>query len=332
MREETLSILPWNTCNATCAHCGPESSPTDKTGVSHERVLELISEASDKYEEPWCLSLSGGEIFLYYDRLLEYCRAACKGGGYVTLITNCFWATSREIAREKLKPLAQNGLRVLGVSADRFHDPFIPIERVKTALTVATELHLRTHLRMAATKSNRLWMVIRDFSDANVWFTDYMEMPCVPAGRAAYEVPPEDFIFQNEYPRGACPGASFTINPSGDGMICCNSAGELPGMNVGSVNEMSLTELKEAFRSSPLVKFLKGSGPAAALELLHPDERGDLESKQYVSVCHLCYDIFKDRHRRERLFDIIREKEWEYLKGAMKGIEQLIPVSPHSGN
>src|ERR1700680_5314912 len=90
--QQTLGMLVWNTCNARCAHCGPESGPKDRTTLAHEKVIELISEASRIYDPGWCLSLSGGEIFIYYDRLREYVRLAYEGKGYSTLITNCFWA------------------------------------------------------------------------------------------------------------------------------------------------------------------------------------------------------------------------------------------------
>ncbi|WP_417398207.1 radical SAM protein [Gimesia chilikensis] len=324
--DPTLSIMPWNTCNARCAHCGPDSGPHDKTGLSHNRVLELIRDASEEYQSPWCLSLSGGEIFLYYDRLLEYCKTASEGGGYTTLITNCYWAKTVERAKELLKPLIDNKLLILGVSYDKFHDPYIDPEYVKNAIRAARELHLKCHVRSVATKSNRMVDVMQRLTDGHLWYVDFMEMPCVPAGRAIKEVSADELIFADEFPAGRCPAASLTINPKGDGMICCNSAGEIPEMNVGNVKEHSLPQLEDSFRFSPLVGFLCRKGPAAALDFLSDDEKLELKEKQYVSVCHLCHDIFNDEERRRKILNEVNESTWQQLTKSMPSLAMSLDL------
>lgn len=319
--ESTLSVLPWNTCNAKCAHCGPDSRPQDKTSIEHSRVLDLIREAGERYSAPWCLSLSGGEIFLHYERLLEYCTLAKSLGGYTTLITNCFWARSEEVAEKMLKPLVDADLRVLGISFDKFHSPFISPDRVGNAISAAQKLRLRVHVRSVATKNSRLWQTLEQLADYNPWFTDFMEIPCSPAGRAILEIDAAEFIYLEQYPEGCCPAAGMTINPKGDAMICCNSAGELPGMNVGNVADSSLAELEENFSAWPVLRYLLTHGPAEALRLLPVQDRDDLEERKYVSVCHLCHDIFADTERRDAVFSAIRQHEWDHLRKGIVGIE-----------
>lgn len=311
--EETLSILAWNTCTALCAHCGPESSPKDKTAVSHERVLSLITEAGEIYNPNWCLTLSGGEIFVHYNRLLEYTAAAQKNGGYTTLITNCFWATSVEKAEELLNPLIKNDLRVLGVSADHFHTPYISVEKVKNAIRAARNLNLTVRLRSVASRSGRLSDILKQIEDINPWFMPVMEMPLVPDGRGN-NIPESELFLQDAIPTGKCPAASLTINPSGEAMACCNGGGAYSNLQVGNVEESKLEELEYMFVTSPIINYLRNAGPYQCIKYLPQDEQEKVRAKKYVNECHLCIELFSKTKRG----NIIREKIEEEFKNSMK--------------
>lgn len=309
--QRVLGVLAWNTCNARCAHCGPESSIEDRTSNDHDRLLELIEEAGKIYGKDWCLSLSGGEIFLYYDKLLQYTELAHKHSGYTTLITNCFWATSVEKAIELLRPLAANDLRMLGVSADTFHAPYIPYARVRNALIAAKKLNIPAHIRSVATKSARLWEVLKNIEDGQIWFTNFMEMPLIPDGRGR-ELPESDLFLQDTMPTGRCPAASLTIDPSGEAMTCCNGAGKCSALKLGSVKEKSLSELEYRFASDPLIGYLRQKGPAGLREYMDEDCVQEIDGKKYVNECHLCLEIFSNEKRgdsiRTRVEEDFREK------------------------
>ena len=325
--EETLSLLVWNTCTAFCAHCGPESSPKDKTAVSHERVLFLIKEAGNIYNPNWCLTLSGGEIFIHYDRLLEYTSAAKKNGGYTTLITNCFWATSLEKAEELLNPLIENDLRVLGVSADHFHTPYISVERVKNAIRAARNLNLQVRLRSVASGSGRLSDILKQIEDINPWFMPMMEMPLVPDGRAN-NIPESELFLQETIPTGKCPAASLTINPSGKAMACCNGGGSHPNLQVGSVEESSLEELEYLFTTSPTINYLRNAGPYECIQYLPEDEQEKVTTKKYVNECHLCIELFSKTDRGDKIRKAIEE---EFKNKMQKTLAQFTDVLRPTG-
>lgn len=293
--EDCLSLLIWNTCNARCAHCGPMSGPKDKTGITHEKTLDLIREAGHLYHRGWCLSLSGGEIFLHYDRLLEYASLAQSLGGYTTLITNGYWATSVAVAEEKLRPLKAADLRLLGLSADRFHEPYIPLQRIKNAITAANEIGIPVQLRSVASRSGRLSDVLKGIEDAHPWFVQFMEMPLIPDGRAR-DIDESELFLKDEIPGGACPAASLTLNPSGDAMVCCNGGGSYEPLQLGNIRNYSLRDLEYRFATDPTLLFLRNVGPKAVLEHLPKHERERLESKRYVNECHLCLEIFSGKY------------------------------------
>jgi hypothetical protein len=271
------------------------SGPRDLTGITHEKALGLIRDAAQLYKRGWCLSLSGGEIFLYYDRLLEYVSLAHSLGGYTTLITNGFWATSVELAKEKLLPLKIADLRILGLSADRFHEPYIPLQRIKNAIIAANEIGIAVQLRSVASRSGRLSDVLRSIEDANPWFVQFMEMPLVPDGRAR-DIDESELFLKDKIPNGKCPAASLTLNPSGDAMVCCNGGGSYEPLQVGNIREYSLKDLEYRFATDPTLLFLRNAGPKAALGHLPEHERQRLESKRYVNECHLCIEIFSGKY------------------------------------
>ncbi len=296
--EKVLSLLPWNTCNARCAHCGPESGPKDKTHIKHEHNLFLIEEAGKLYGKDWCLTLSGGEIFLFYDKLLEYVKYAKKHGGYTTLITNCFWANTKEKALDLLKPLVDNDLKVLGISLGHFHTEFIKPEYVRNAIKAAKELKLTCRVRSVASKSGRLSDVLKSIEDANPWFMTVMEMPLVPHGRAA-NLPKEEFFYMDKLPSGVCPAASMTFNPKGKAMMCCNGGGDLETLQVGDIYENSLEELEYQFVSDPTLNLLRNKGPKECLKYLSKKEVEKFKNEKYVNECHLCIELFKGKRGKE---------------------------------
>lgn len=305
--ERVLSLLPWNRCNAKCAHCGPRSGPEDATEISHEKCLELIEEAKEIYGKGWCLTLSGGEIFLYYDRLRDYVAAAKAGGGYTTLITNCYWARTVDAALSKLEPLVENDLKVLGISLTAFHREFVPADRVRNAIEAASRLKLKVRVRSVASRRTRLWELLRDVEGAHPWFVDFMEMPLVPHGRAEI-LPADDLILSRDLPRGKCPAASLTINPAGKAMACCNGGGDLPLLQIGDIDSFTLEQLEYLFASDPTISFLVNQGPAECIGFLDEEEQRDYVGRRFVNECDLCISLFKEEKCGSKIKNSIESK------------------------
>ncbi len=82
---------------------------------------------------PTGVHIGGGEPFGDFDRLLAVVRAARPAGldgiGYVE--TNGFWAADESAVRVRLTALAEAGMRQLSISADPYHQEFVPPDRVR---------------------------------------------------------------------------------------------------------------------------------------------------------------------------------------------------------
>lgn len=286
-----LGILLWNTCNAKCSHCAVNSSPTEVGYMSDEQIFALIDAAFYDSEKP-TIGLSGGEAFLYFERLCTIIKYAANKGATVSVNTNGFWGTSLDTAFLKLQIAKQAGLKRLIVSIDDFHEEYIPRERPLNVIKACRKVHLEVELQYVATKaSQRLADFLKENGD-ELLNVRCREIPCHPVGRASASVDEQDLFVQDSIPDGLCPSAVLSISAYGKVIPCCNTAGHLPSLQVGTIDE-PLPDLHRKFRTDPVMRLLLTKGPKAFWETSIQAGYSPL-ANGYVNQCHLCYELFKD--------------------------------------
>lgn len=86
--------------------------------------------------------LTGGEPFRSWERLIEVCRAAKASGlgPLESVETNAFWASDAGVVRDRLAALDEAGMGKLVISADPYHQQFVPIERPRLLARVGQEV------------------------------------------------------------------------------------------------------------------------------------------------------------------------------------------------
>jgi pyruvate-formate lyase-activating enzyme len=283
-----IGILLWNKCNAECAHCAPYSSPREKPVLTDDDIFGFIDAAFHDCDKPK-IGLSGGEAFLYYDRLCRIVRYAIDKGAQVSVNTNCSWAVDFDRAHKRLKKLKEIGLTKLVVSTDDFHKAFIDEARVAHTVRACKAVHLEVELQFVATKrTGRLADFLSRFGD-DLMNVRCREIPCHPTGRAKDQIAAEDFFLQPGLPSGFCPSAILSLSAEGTYMPCCNTAGDLPTLQVGSVAEQAV-DVCRRFKSSALLHILTADGPKTLVEAA--EAVGYQRKSGYVDQCHLCHDLF----------------------------------------
>lgn len=135
-----LLVTTW--CPARCRHCYVSAGPgraawmTVEAAGAHLAALARLGAAAKE------IHIGGGEPFGDFDRLLAVVRAARAAGlpgvGYVE--TNAFWATDADVARRRLAALAHAGMMQISISADPYHQEFVPPERVRLLYDAAREV------------------------------------------------------------------------------------------------------------------------------------------------------------------------------------------------
>lgn len=281
----------WNTCNASCAHCAVNSGPKERAVLTDDEILRLIDGCFVNDISPY-IGLSGGEAFLHVERLAKIVRYATSKGAQVSVNTNAFWATNSSKAIETVRQAKSWGLTKMVVSTDDFHAPYVPQDRIIHAIRACKKIHLEVDLQFVSTKrTSRLSDFLKTYQD-DLLNISCREIPCHPVGRARREIAECDLLVEEGIPTGKCPSAVLSVSAKGDVIPCCNTAGHLPSLRIGSVGE-PLDILHDKFRTSAVMQVLCECGPSALVEAAVKAGMS-LRQDGYVDQCHLCYDIFRD--------------------------------------
>jgi hypothetical protein len=261
-----------------------------------------IDQASSIPSVEW-ISFTGGEPFLLLGLLNELVGYASAKGLRTECVTNCSWAETPAKTEESLKSLRASGLDVVNISADDFHQEFVPFENVRNCFEAAKSLGLKTVIMSTAQAGGALRLaeiINRLGSDEVGTLGDEksrkglsaiaVETGFIPVGRAA-ELPRDKWLIGESPTEGPCRLVlrDIGIDPGGELLACCSAASFLARGRLGSVDETGIQQLLDDAGERSLFKILSGQGPSSLAESLGIRGRGG-----FVSRCHLCYEVLKD--------------------------------------
>lgn len=154
-----LLVTYW--CNARCAFCYVYSGPDRGGDMPISGAVELwagLDRLAAAHGRTMRIHLAGGEPFRDWPRLAGIVRAARDAGltPLEKIETNAFWATSDGLTRSRLELLAALGLERLLISADVYHQEFVPLERVLRCVRIARQVLGRGRVRV------RWWEFLKD--------------------------------------------------------------------------------------------------------------------------------------------------------------------------
>jgi len=138
-QEPNGQIMMTYRCSAACRHCLVMAAP------DQDPLLVTIEDAVRYAEEFRQLDrhvmIAGGEALLFFEHLLEMCRAISDKGIPVAFIeSNGSWCTSDEIVTERLSLRRDAGVGGMFFSIDPYHQEFLPAERVCRGVREAIRL------------------------------------------------------------------------------------------------------------------------------------------------------------------------------------------------
>lgn len=298
MDIRSLGIHVTDHCNASCQHCAYHCGPRAKGVMGLDDAMKYLHQIESRPPEVVCIS--GGEPLLYFDlvvSIMQVAQALCIPNIWV--FTNGYWAVDSRLAGSRLKTLREAGLTRLCLSADAFHQAFIPIGRVRNALFVARDLELEIALDVRFlgsphddNQTNRVTRNVLEqlgtLGDIEVWQGEPL---CI--GRAANNLPPQ-IIQRPGIPHGDCPGpwaGGTWEDPVGVDVDLYGEVTLCPGISIGSAKKRPLNMILAEYspRKHPIIRELAISGPAALAKIAR--RKGYTLKNSYVSECHLCYDV-----------------------------------------
>ena len=284
-------------CPAACRFCYYYCSPQAGGLMETQTAIEAWEGLARIAGENAKVHITGGEPFLYFDRLFDIMQQANSLGltPVDVIETNAGWAVDQTDIADKLRCLDALGLNRLKISWDAFHEEFIDLDSVKQLIATAQKIlgpervlvrwekHLEnpTGIRQADENARQKILCEALASD-----------PCRFTGRAADELahlatqyPIEHFVGKSC--RNALLSAKgIHIDPAGNVF-----SGQCSGMIVGNVGQTPLDQLWKTFEpdKSDFWQALYNAGPAEFLTAAR--EQGYQPREKYASKCHLCTDI-----------------------------------------
>lgn len=294
----TGGIVVTYKCNAQCAHCVRCSSPERD---DHFMEMEMMQKVIVKLKELNCKSvhIEGGEPFLYPDRLIEIVTLLHQNNIHLEHIsTNASWYRNAVDTIQLLKKLQEKGLRTLLVKVSAFQNEFTPLNKVIKLNESADRLGIKVLIwdsesypevaSFDTSKTHTLKEYQKKFGD------DYIQklasrFTLALSGRA-YNLYSK---YMNKIPLDEIlNGGSnchhefttkhhFHIDLYGN-FIFPYTKGLT--MNIDDMTE-TLDRAKYPFLSVILAEGLQG------LYQMALDKHQFIPQQEYISRCHLCYDI-----------------------------------------
>jgi len=289
----TVSLFLTRRCTSRCRHCGAWYTKSAEHDFTKDDLARFIADiaATPGIE---AVGLSGGEVFVVrglFDFAVDDLR---RLGLPFTFVTNASWAKTEQIAWRCLARYV--GTLGIGLSADSFHQQFIPIERVVNAARAAERLGIPYVVRATLVASERPEVVETMLLEAGIPDPGRIAYaPVMYIGQAREKMDPDEFPDEN--PDVGCLSLRTPfIFPDGAVYACCGEAANIEGAHpllLGNLNETRLAELVAKYETDPALKAIYSAGPRAMWEKTGRTAESLRDELLLRSPCGTCRLLFE---------------------------------------
>lgn len=296
MNYNTVAISLTHQCPIRCKMCLTCSSIKNKEEMSLEMALDALRQADDINAVNF--GISGGEPFLCFEKLREIVRCASRKGLVPVASTNAFWATTLQRSTRILETLKKDGLRVLNVSIDDFHQEFIPIQNVAHVIEAGQRTGFeKVRLACTTTSMNRdikfYAIYLKEILGADTSGVEIKQGVRIPVGRRKEEFPQCDMksleeIGETEKNEVDCFN-TLLVAPDGFLYPCCSY---FVGP-IGDIKKSTIAEILSRVSKNRYFRVLDTGGPVPLVELLEKEGKASLSREKFADKCHVCVKIFE---------------------------------------
>lgn len=295
-------------CSVACPHCIVEAGPHRKEMMLLEDSFTWTLEAS-AYRDQHIkgLALTGGEPFFDMDNLKSISGHGRKLGFVISVVTNAFWASTREQALKVLSQMPD--IQMISLSTDAYHLKSIPFANIKNGIWAARQLGIMYNIAVCTDSEDdeqykRVIQALSQITDKDTIRTAIT----FPVGRAEKHINSFNYRMSSEPTVAACTMASSpVIFPDGKVMACIGPVMKLSSSHplvLGNLHQESLPEILDRAESNPILHAIRVWGPYKIVSLLQEQGLGYLIPKLYIadSTCDVCYKLFTD----SKVLDFLR--------------------------
>jgi organic radical activating enzyme len=287
-------------CDIACEHCWL-GNPKIKQAMTFDDAKRYIEQTIDIPSIEW-VSFTGGEPFLLPSVLHKIIKFSADNGLKTECVTNCSWATDYETTVRILKKLKSNGLDVLNISVDDFHQQFVPFSKVQNSFEASQKIGLKTIIMNTTKRTSKLRLpeiiqrlgpdkikIVGKTPPPEKYSSLAVETPFIPVGRGA-KIPQKEWLIDEAPIVGPCHLVlkDIGIDPKGELLACCSAASLQKKGRLGNIRETNIQKRLDKAHRQTLFKSLEQEGPVGLADKL------DLQWKnRFISKCHLCYEVLQ---------------------------------------
>lgn len=286
-------------CPLRCKHCSVFAGPRRPEIMTPALVQRIISDFAS-HTSDGLVVLTGGEPFAL-DDLLNVALKEIHNHQHLQslVITAAPWATSASAAQERL--LALPPISLMTVSADAYHEEFVPLSNVAHAVTAAHALGRDVVVTIGVSGADDSYVDrVRDSISSSVWEGIEVDVTQVmPTGRARAAGIGRFATTPAALPEGACDllGTPVVVH-NGNVVACCqidatNDAQRSSRSEfvIGNAATDSYADLRSRVERDVLFQALRVWGPAELVRLLAADGVSIPLKSHYDGICFLCRDL-----------------------------------------
>ena len=302
-------------CTVACPHCIVEAGPHRKEEMRVEDALAWIEQASAyRHGHIKGLALTGGEPFYDLEKLAQISAFGAALGFIVSVVTNAFWASTKDAALSILSKLP--AIRMISISTDVYHQKSIPLDHVKNAVWAAGELGRLYNIAVCTDNEEdpqhqKTIAELKAIGEA-----DRIRVSITfPAGRAQKRARYFNYHTTPEPTVGACSVASSpVVFPDGKVNACIGPLLTLPPVHpmfLGNLHQEALPEILDRSESNLVLHTIRVWGPHKMVSLLSQYGFGALLPKEYIDncPCDVCYKLLCDERIVDALNGILQHEQ-----------------------
>lgn len=269
-------------CNIKCDHCVATNGSQGNGKMDLQQAKGIIQEMASVNVTG--ISFTAGEPFIYLNDILELIQMCRRERIYSRVVTNGFWAGTKEKSNDTVTELKVSGLSQLRISASRWHQKNINIANIVNAASSCKKFGLDYFISFVTDFSKEDDPIEQLFRDNNLKF---FPEPVIYFGRADEFERPEIFT---DYQPNLC-GMNSYLSPELDMFACCDGAGrfkETDFLYLGNLKDSSIDELFRKKEGNRLYYLIRTMGLTNIASYL------GLKASEIVKYrrCELCERLF----------------------------------------
>lgn len=309
MDLKTVTFFLTDKCNAACDVCCFKCNPQNDFVMDMDVIKRYIDEAADMGTVE-LICFTGGECMLYPELIKEAASyAKTRYGLPSSLVSNGFWAADFGRGSELMQELKEAGLSTVRISADNYHQEFVPVSSVKNAISILAELGMLSEVTIMDTKSraNIKSMLARlrpeiYFAPKVTYYT--LHLP----GIVKDKMPCEELEMPVMWDAAYCmDSGSVQLYTDGYMYNCCSQFSfEIPHMRVGKIGETTLAQALNKINRDPILDLLRRD--SVTWFARKAKESGYPVRERYTTSCELCRDILCNEELMAKLYPLAEEE------------------------